>query len=80
MQGASGLIPTGGSIFSVILCGFDVFKRVNLNLFSITSVVPYIQGTGEKFKEVCQAKGIQVHFKGTNTLKSLLVTLKDKDS
>ena len=46
---------------------------------NITIVVPYIQDTGEKFKKVCQAKGIQVHFKGTNTLKTLLVTPKAKD-
>ena len=42
-------------------------------------MVPYIQGTGEKFKKVCKSKGIQVHFKGTNSLRTLLVTPKDKD-
>ena len=41
----------------------------------ITFVVPYIQGTGEKFKKVCKFKGIQVHFKGTNTLRTLLVMI-----
>ena len=46
---------------------------------NITIVVPYIQGTGEKFRKICTAKGIQVHFKGTNTLRTLLVTPKDKD-
>ena len=43
-------------------------------------MVPYIQGIGEKFKKVCQSKGIQVHFKGTNTFKTLLVKPKDKDN
>ena len=52
----------------------------NKNNRNITIVVPYIQGIGEKFKKVCQSKGIQVHFKGTNTLKTLLVKPKDKDS
>ena len=42
-------------------------------------MVPYIQGTEEKMKKVCKAKGIQVHFKGTNTLRTLLVRPKDKD-
>ena len=46
---------------------------------NVTIVAPFIQGTGEKFKKICQAKGIQVHFKGTNTLKTLFVTPKDKD-
>ena len=42
-------------------------------------MVPCIQETGGKFRKVCQAKGIQVHFKGTNTLRTLLFTPKDKD-
>ena len=46
---------------------------------NITIVVPYIQGTGERFKTVFKAKGIQVHFKGTNTPRTLLITPKDKD-
>ena len=50
------------------------------NSKKITIVVPYIQGIGEKFKKVCHSKGIQVHFKGTNTLKTLLVKPKDKDN
>ena len=45
----------------------------------ITIVVPYIQGTSEKVKKICKAKDIQVHFKGTNTLRTILVISKDKD-
>ena len=45
---------------------------------NITIVVPYLQGTGEKFKKVCKSKGIQIHFKGTNILRTLVVTPKDK--
>ena len=54
----------------------------NNNNRNITIVVPYIQGIGEKFKKflVCESKGIQVHFKGTNTLQTLLVKPKDKDN
>ena len=46
---------------------------------NITIVVPYIQCIGEKVKKVCKAKGIQVHFKGTITLRTLLVRPRDKD-
>ena len=34
---------------------------------NITIVVPYIQSTSKKFKRLCKTKGIQLHFKGTNT-------------
>ena len=36
-------------------------------------------GTGEKFKKLCKNKSIQTHFKGTNTLRTLLCNPKDKD-
>ena len=42
-------------------------------------MVPYIQGISGKFKKLCKPKGIQVFFKGTNTLRTKLVTPKDKD-
>ena len=53
--------------------------NTNSNNRNITIVVPYIQETGERVKKVCKSKGIQVHFKGTNTPRTLLVTPKDKD-
>ena len=40
---------------------------------NISIVLPYIQGLGEKFKKTCNKQGIQVHFKGTNTVKQLLM-------
>ena len=46
---------------------------------NITLVVPFIPGTSEKFKRLCKAKGIQVHYKGINTLRTLLGNPKDKD-
>ena len=42
-------------------------------------VLPYIQGLGEKFKKMCNKQGKQVHFKGTNTVKQLLIAPKDRD-
>ena len=47
---------------------------------NISMVVPYIQGFGEKFKRTCNKQGFQVHFKGTNTIKQLLLAPKDKDT
>ena len=44
-----------------------------------TIVVPYIPITAEKFKRLCKSRGIQVHFKGTNTLRTALGNPKDKD-
>ena len=51
----------------------------NNNKRNITIVVPYIQGSGGKVKKVFKAKGMQGHFKCTNTLRTLLVRPKDKD-
>ena len=42
-------------------------------------VIPYIPGLDEKFKRTCNKQGFQVHFKGTNTIKQLLMAPKDKD-
>ena len=46
---------------------------------NISMVIPYIPGLGEKFERTCKRQGIQVHFKGTNTIKQLLIAPKDKD-
>ena len=42
-------------------------------------VVPYHQGLSESFKKTCKKYGIQVHCKGGNTIKNLLMAPKDKD-
>ena len=42
-------------------------------------VIPYTQGLCESMKKICGRYGIQTHFKGGRTIKSLLVSLKDKD-
>ena len=42
-------------------------------------VILYTQGLCESIKKICGRYGIQTHFKGGRTIKSLLVSLKDKD-
>ena len=49
------------------------------NKKNITIVVPYMPNTGEKFRKLCKKKGIQVHFTGTNTFRTVLGNPKDKD-
>ena len=38
-----------------------------------------MQEQGKRFRKMCKRKGIQVHFKGTNTLRTMLGNPKDKD-
>ena len=52
----------------------------NNNNRNICMVIPYIQGLSENFKRTCSKKGIQIHFKGSNTIKTLLMAPKDKDT
>ena len=42
-------------------------------------VIPYTQGLCESIKKICGRYGIQTYFKGGRTIKSLLVSPKDKD-
>ena len=42
-------------------------------------VIPYTQGLCESIKGICGRYGIQTHFKGGRTIKSLLVSPMDKD-
>ena len=42
-------------------------------------VKPYTQGLCESIKKICGRYGIQTYFKGSNTIRNLLVSLKDKD-
>ena len=41
-------------------------------------VIPYIQGLCESIKKTCGRYGIQTHFKGGSTIKSLLVPPRTK--
>ena len=36
-------------------------------------VVPYTRGLIEKFKKICNSLDIKVHFKGNNTIQTLLM-------
>ena len=42
-------------------------------------VIPYTHGLSESIKKICGRYGIQTHFKGGRTIKSLQVSPKDKD-
>ena len=52
------------------------FSTINKNIYM---VVPYQQGLSERVKNTCQKYGVQVHFKGGQTIKDLLMAPKDKD-
>ena len=43
-------------------------------------VIPYTPGIGESLKNICKKHGVDVHFKGGQTLKNILVSPKDKDT
>ena len=43
-------------------------------------VIPYTPGLCESIKKICGRYGIQTHFKGSSTIKNLLVSPRDKDS
>ena len=43
-------------------------------------VIPYTQGLCESIKKICGRYGIQTHFKGSRTIKNLLVCPKIKDT
>ena len=42
-------------------------------------VIPYTQSLCESIKKICGGHGIQTHFKGSNTIRNLLVYPKDKE-
>ena len=43
-------------------------------------VIPYYQGISESMKKACSEYGVQVCFKGINTIKNLLMAPKDQDA
>ena len=54
-------------------------SKKTTNNKNIHMVVPYQQGLSERIKNTCQKYGVQVHFKGGQTIKDLLMNPKDKD-
>ena len=63
----------------------DSNKNRNRKTYSTTSnkkpyiMVPYMKGLSETCKNICRRHGIEMHFKGANTIRQLLVHPKDKD-
>ena len=43
-------------------------------------VVPYTKGLSESAKNICGKVDIQVHFRGGNTIKALLIMPKDSEN
>ena len=43
-------------------------------------MIPYYQGISESMKKACSEYGVQVYFKGRNTIKNLLMAPKDQDA
>ena len=43
-------------------------------------VGPFAKGLSESFKNICGKVGTQVHFKGDNTIRNLIMTPKGKDN
>ena len=43
-------------------------------------VNPYYKGISESVKHICRKHGVQVYFKGGNTIKNLLMAPKDQDT
>ena len=42
-------------------------------------ILPYVRGLSESMKNICSKHGVQVHNRGGNTIKGLLMAPKDKD-
>ena len=57
--------------------GTDNKSKSNIRRNYIT--VTYTKGLSESFKNICKKHGIQVYFRGSKTIKDLLVAPKDKD-
>ena len=43
-------------------------------------VIPYYKGISESMKKACSEYGMEVYFKGGNTIKNLLMAPKDQDT
>ena len=55
-------------------------KNSGYNIQKPHMVIPYYKGISESIKKTCSKHGVQVYFKGGNTIKNLLVALKDQDT
>ena len=48
------------------------------NNHNISIMASYTKGLGERFRKTYNSLGIQVHFKGNNTIRTLLMTPRTK--
>ena len=55
-------------------------KNSGNNIQKPHMVIPYYKGISESIKKTCSEHGVQVYFKGGNTIKNLLVAPKDQDT
>ena len=55
-------------------------KNTGNNIQRPHIVIPYYQGISESMKKTCSEYGVQVYFKGGNTIKNLLMAPKDQDT
>ena len=55
-------------------------KNTSSNIQRPYLVIPYYQGISESMKKTCSEYGVQVYFKGGNTIKNLLMAPKDQDT
>ena len=55
-------------------------KNTGNNIQRPHIVIPYYQGISESMKKTCNEYGVQVYFKGGNTIKNLLMAPKDQDT
>ena len=52
----------------------------NANIHNICIVVPYNKGLSKSFKKICDKFVSHAHFRGGNTISSLIVSHKDKNT
>ena len=43
-------------------------------------MVPYTKGLGERFRKTCNSLNIQMHIKGNNNIRTILMASEDKDN
>ena len=55
-------------------------KNSGKNIQKPHMVIPYYKGISESLKNTCRKYGVQVYFKGGNTIKNLLMAPKDQDT
>ena len=56
----------------------DQGRNTNQTVKKCHILVPYSKGLCKSYKNICSKYGVQVYFKGGNTLKNLLMFPKDK--